>query len=139
MLEKLTDNASFTEIPELLINEEVRRMMHELQHGVEDQGMKWEDYLSSIKKTADDLRLDFVKQAIRRIQTAVLIKAFAKQQNIEVSEEEIHAEIDRILEQVPANDTETRERLASPDYHEYVAITMRNRQVLEWLKKECIK
>lgn len=139
MLEKLTDNASFTEIPELLINEEVRRMMHEIQHGVEEQGMKWEDYLSSIKKTADDLRLDFVKQAIRRIQTAVLIKAFAKQQKIEVSEEEIHAEIDRILEQVPADDTETRERLASPDYHEYVAITMRNRQVLEWLKKECIK
>ncbi len=138
LLEKLVDDSSFSEIPEILVNEEVRRMLAELQHGIEDQGMKWEDYLVSVKKTQDELRLDFVKQAIKRVQTAVLIKEFAKTQNIEVSEEEIHAEIDRILEQVPPTDAQTRERIASPDYHDYVSITMRNRRVLEWLKKECI-
>lgn len=138
MLEKLTDAAEFSDIPEILVNEEVRRMMHELQHGVEDQGMKWTDYLSSIKKTADDLKLDFIPQAIRRIKTAVLIKEFAKKENVKPTEEEIDAEVDRILTQVPADDAETRERVSSPDYRDYVASLMRNRKVLEWLKQQCV-
>lgn len=139
MLEKLVEESSFSEVPEILVNEEVRRMQHELQHGVEEQGMKWEDYLASIKKTEAELKMDFVKQAIRRIQTAVLIKAFAKQQDIDVADEEVDAEIDRILENVPAGQEETRQHVTSPDYREYVKVTMRNRRTLDWLKKECIK
>jgi len=139
MLEKLVDRASFSEVPEILINEEVRRMTHELEHRVEEQGMKWADYLSSIKKSEAELKLDFVTQAIRRIQTAVLIKEFAKLEKVEVSEEEIDADIDRILENIPAEQEETRSQVASPDYRDYVKIQMRNRRTLEWLKGECIK
>jgi trigger factor len=139
MLEKLVEQASFSEVPEILVNEEVRRMQHELQHSIEEQGMKWEDYLSSIKKSEAELKLDFVKQAIRRIQTAVLIKAFAKKQDIDVADEEVDAEIDRILENLPAEQEESRQHVASPDYRDYVKVTMRNRRTLEWLKQECIK
>lgn len=139
MLENLVTKTSFSEVPEILINEEVRRMQHELQHGVEEQGMKWDDYLASIQKTEADLKLDFVKQAIKRIQTAVLIKAFSKQQDIDVAEEEVDAEIDRILEHLPAGQEESRQQVLSPDYREYVKVTMRNRRTLDWLKKECIK
>ncbi|MCE9586488.1 trigger factor [Candidatus Uhrbacteria bacterium] len=139
MLEKLVENSSFSEVPEILINEEVRRMQHELQHSIEEQGMKWEDYLGSIKKTEADLKLDFVKQAIRRIQTAVLIKAFAKQQDIDVADEEVDAELDRILENLPAEQEETRAHVSSPDYRDYVKVTMRNRRTLEWVKEQCIK
>jgi len=138
MLEKLTDATAYSEIPEILVNEEVRRMIHELQHGVEEQGMKWPDYLSSIKKTPDDLKLDFIPQALRRIKTAVLIKELAKKENIKPTDEEIDAEVDRILTQVPPKDSETRERVSSPDYRDYVASLMRNRKVLEWLKQQCV-
>jgi trigger factor len=139
MLEKLVAQASFSEVPEILINEEVRRMQHELQHSIEEQGMKWDDYLSSIKKTEADLKLDFVKQAIRRIQTAVLIKAFAKKNDIDVADEEVDAEIDRILENLPAEQEESRAHVSGPDYRDYVKVTMRNRRTLEWLRTECIK
>jgi len=139
MLEKLVDGASFSETPGILINEEVNRMMHELEHGLEDQGLDMPTYLQQIKKTKDELKLDFTQQAIRRIRTAVLIKAYAKQENIDLSEDELDAEIDRILETVPENQPETREQVASPDYRDYVKIQMRNRKTLEWLKKECVK
>lgn len=139
MLEKLVDAASFTEAPAILINEEVSRMMHELERGLEEQGMDMTVYLQQIKKTKDELKLDFTQQAIRRIRTAVLIKAFSKEQNIEVSEEEIDAEIDRILTNVPEAQSDTRAHVTSPDYRDYVKIQMRNRKTLEWVKKECIK
>ncbi len=139
LLEKLVDNSSFTEVPEVLVNEEVRRMTAELQQGTAQQGMKWEDYLTSIKKTPDDLKMEFVPQAIRRVRTAVLVKAFGKEAKITVDEETIDKEIDRILEQLRENDTEARERVTAPDYREYVSIQLRNRRTIDWLKQQCVK
>ncbi|MDO8583666.1 MAG: hypothetical protein Q7R83_00610, partial [bacterium] len=139
MLEKLVDASTFSDVPDLLVNEEVRRMTHELEHNVEDQGMKWPDYLASIKKTIDELKLDFVQPAMRRIHTAVLIKVLAKQEKVEVTDEELDKEVDRILDSLRQDDKETRERVSSPDYREYIAIQMRNRKTLEWLKTQCIE
>ena len=139
MLEKLVDASTFTDVPDLLVNEEVHRMIHELEHGVEEQGMKWPDYLSSIKKTGDELKLDFAPQAIRRIKTAVLIKALANRESINVSDEDLDKEVDRVLTGLRADDKETRERVASPEYREYMAIQMRNRKTLEWVKGQCLE
>ncbi|MBM3204359.1 trigger factor [Candidatus Uhrbacteria bacterium] len=138
MLEKLVDASTFSEVPDLLVNEEVRRMLAELEQGVEEQGMKWADYLSSIKKTVDELKLDFAAQALRRIKTAVLIKALAQREKISVTEEELDKEVDHILESLRADDKQTRERVSSPEYREYLSIQIRNRKTLEWLRKECI-
>lgn len=139
LLEKLVDAASFSEVPAILINEEVNRMTHELEHGLEEQGLDMPTYLQQIKKTKDELKLDFTQQAIRRVRTAVLIKALANEQKIEVTEDEIDAEVDRILANVPELQTDTREHVSSPDYRDYVKLQMRNRKTLEWVKKECLK
>jgi trigger factor len=139
MLEKLVDSASFSDTPGILINEEVMRMMQELEHGLEDQGLDMPTYLQQIKKSKDELKLDFTQQAIRRIRTAVLIKAYAKQEKIDISEDDLDAEIDRILDSLPEGQNETREQVASPDYRDYVKIQLRNRKTLEWLKNECVK
>lgn len=139
LLEKLIAESEIEDAPELLINEEVRRMLAEMRHGTEEQGMKWEDYLSSIKKTQDDLRLELIPQAIKRIKTAVLIKHLAKNNQIEVSSEEIDAEIDRILSSLRPDDKDTREHIASPDYREYVQTVLRNRKTIEWLKAQCFR
>ncbi|MCR4256788.1 MAG: trigger factor, partial [Candidatus Uhrbacteria bacterium] len=139
MLETLVDSSSFSQVPDILIKEEVSRMLHELEYGLEEQGMDMPTYLQHIKKTMDELRLDFTQQALRRVRTAVLVKAVAKQEKIDVTEDEVDAEVDRILAGVPAEQTETREHVSSPDYRDYVKIQMRNRKTLEWLKGRCVK
>jgi trigger factor len=137
LLEKLVRGSKFGEIPDLLINEEVRRMVHELEHAAEHQGMNFKDYLSQLKKSTDQLRLEMVPRAIERVQTAVMIKEVAKREDVKVTDEELDAEIDRILSGV--EDKDTRERVSSPDYREYVAAQMRNRKTLDILKKKGIK
>lgn len=139
MLEALVDKSTFTEVPELLVNEEVRKMLSELQNSIMERGMKMEDYLTSIKKTMDDLRMEFVPQAIRRIKTATLIKEIAKREDVQVDEKELDHEIDHILESLRPDDKQTRERVSSPEYREYVGIMLRNQKTLELLKKRCIK
>lgn len=139
LLEKLIAGSDIEEAPEILVNEEVRRMLAELRHGVEEQGMKWEDYLSSIKKSMDDMRLELIPQAIKRIKTAVLIKHIAKTNNIEVTDTEVDGEIDRILSSLRASDKDMREHVSSADYRDYVHAMLRNRKTIEWLKSQCLK
>lgn len=139
VLETLVKKSKFSEVPDLLVNEEVRRMMHELEHAIEEQGGNMKDYLSSIKKTESDLKLDFVNRALERINTAVVIKEIGKKENISVDDAEVDAEIDQILSGLKSADTETRTRVSTPEYRDYVAIQMRNRKVIELIKKTCIK
>lgn len=139
LLQKLIKESRFTEIPDLLVSEEVRRMMMELEHSLEERGGNMADYLSSIKKTADDLRLELVPRAIERVQTAVLIKEIAKRENIEVLDPEVEMEQDRLLATIDQNDKKTREMIASPEYHDYIKTQTKNRKTLEVLKKKAIK
>jgi trigger factor len=137
LLETLIKGSKFSDIPEILINEEVRRMFSELQHAAEHQGMNMADYLSNLKKSADQLKMDMIPRAIERVKTAVLVKEIAKREQVSVSDEEIDAEVDRILQAV--EDKDTKERVSSPDYRDYVAAQMRNRKTLEALKTKAIK
>ena len=139
MLEKLITTSTIEDAPQLLVNEEVRRMLAEMQQGVEDQGMNWDDYLTSIKKSLDDLRLDFVLQAIKRIKVAVLIKHVAQMEKIDVPTEELDTEIDRILGTLKPEDAEGREHISSSDYRDYVQTMLRNRKTIAWLKMKCFK
>lgn len=139
LLEKLVKGSKFTELPDNLVNEEVHRMLHELEHGLEEQGMNMEHYLSSLKKTRDELMLDFVPRAMDRIRTAILIREVAKREDVKVTEEELDHEIDHILERVKPEDKETRERIASADYRDYVAAQIRNHKTVKLLKEKGIK
>ena len=137
LLEETVKKSSFTEVPELLIKEEVRRMFEEMRNSVEERGGRMEDYLSSLKKTPDQLRLDMVPRAIERVKTALYIRDAGKRHGVEVPDADVDAEIDRILDNV--QDKETRERVSSPDYRDYVYTVMRNRKTLEILKEQGIK
>lgn len=139
LLEKLVDESSFSDAPELLVNDEIRKMLAELERTVDERRMKMDDYLASIKKTRDDLRMEFVPQAIRRIRAATLVKNIAKLESITILDQEVDAEIDRILAGIRPDDAATRERISSPEYREYVAIMMRNRKTLDLLHTHGIK
>ena len=65
-LDKIAE-ASTIEIPEILVEAEKEKMILELKAGIENTGMKWEDYLKHIKKTEEELKKDWEKDAIKRV------------------------------------------------------------------------
>jgi trigger factor len=138
LLETLTKESRFSDIPELLVNEEVRRMFDELMQAAESQGMKKEDYLAQLKKTPDEIKLDMVPRALDRIKVAVLIRAIATQEKIDVTDKELDTEVDRVLSGLKDN-TELRERVSSPEYRDYMRTQMKNRKTIELLKEKAIE
>lgn len=138
MLELLANKSDFEEIPDLLITDEVNKMVHELEHRVTQQGVPFEEYLKNIGKTIATLKLDFAKQALIRIKVAVLLKHIAASENISPNEKEVDEELDKLAKQYGEN-KEAKERIFSPEYREYTEGINRNKQVLEMLRKAMVK
>lgn len=138
MLEMIADKSRFEEIPNLLLNEEINKMAHELQHRVEEQGMEFDKYLESIKKTLADLKIDFAEQALMRIKIALLLKEIAKMEKVEVDQKEMDQELDALAKQYKDNE-DAKKQIYSPMYREYMESLQRNRKVIDLLRETMVK
>lgn len=134
MLDKIVKNSKFGDIPEMLVNNESHTMLHELEHSVTHQGGKFEDYLGSIKKTKEQLMLDLLPDAVKRVKSALVIREIALAEKIAVSEKEIEEKIEELLKQYKGYEKVT-ERVKESSYKAYLENTLVNKKVIEKLKE----
>ncbi len=133
ILDRLIQESRFEEIPANLITSEAQKMLQELEEKISAQGLKFDDYLTSLKKTRDQLLLDFTPEALKRIKAALLIREIAEREKIRVKPAEIETEVNRALQLYPG-DTAAREKIRSEAYRNYLRSLIINRKVLDLLK-----
>ncbi len=81
------------EIPELLIEQEVDHSLSHLVEQVEKLGLKFDQYLSSVGKTLEEIRADYQKSASENLKVEFALDAIAHDQKMTVSE----ADLDKIF------------------------------------------
>jgi len=138
MLEKLIDKSQFGEIPDILINAEVNKMLQELESNISRQGLKFDDYLKHLNKTTEQMKLEFVPQAIKRVKGALLTRAIFLQEKMEIPESEVDKEIEtagRMYQQYP----DMLKNLQTPEYRDYIRNLIGNRKVMDFLKAICVE
>lgn len=138
LLETVAKKSQFDEIPDLLLNEEVNKMIDELKRRVEEQGGKFDDYLTHIKKSLTEIKLDLTPEALTRIKVALVLRKVAKDQEISASDTELDARLDEIAEPYQ-DDKAAKEQIYSPEYRQYIAHTLTNRKVIDWLKAQVLE
>lgn len=135
MLDALVAKTEFGEIPEILVDSELETMMAELVHNVEHHGGKLADYLTSIKKTVEDLKIEWREEALKRVKSALLLRAVAEKEAIEASAEEVEEELEHLREHYK-DDDRALEIIGSTSYARRLASEMANRQTIlklgEW-------
>lgn len=137
LLEAVANESRFEDIPDLLLNEEINRMIQELTHRVEEQGLEFETYLKHLKKTLPELKMEFTPQAILRVKVALLVREIGKRENITVETKELDEELDRLAAQYESK--EEKQRIYSPAFREYMETMVRNRKVVEFLRGITVK
>lgn len=141
MLERIVAKSRFGDIPEMLVENEAGIMLSELEQAVAGQGGKFEDYLAGIGKTRDQLTLDLLPEAVKRVKTSLLIRELAKTEKIGVSGEEIERQVGEMRKHyqgMSKNDPEAGEMAArthTPEFKNYVANTLTSRKVIDRLKE----
>ncbi len=137
MLDKLVAISNFEEIPEVLIYNEVDKMVHELEHSITSQGFDFLDYLKSLNKTEADLKAEFKSQAEKRVKISILTREIFIQEKFEVRDDEIEMEIEAMMNNYPAN-PEVRKQVEAETYKDYLRNVIGNRKVIDFLKQEII-
>lgn len=138
VLDLLAEKSDFEKIPDLLVNQEIEKMLHELKHNISSRGLEFDDYLKSINKSLPELKMDFTPTAIRRIEVSILVKEIAKSEDVKVDEKEVDVELDKIAKQYEGN-KEAKEQVYSPQYREYVAHQLRNKKTVDLLREKMVK
>ncbi len=96
-VEKAVANATM-EIPEAMIDEQVRQMVNEFAQNMQYQGISFEQYCQITGMTLEKIQEETRPQAIKRIETRLVLEAIAKAENIEVTEERLDEEIKKMAE-----------------------------------------
>lgn len=135
LLDALIEKSTFEDIPDILIDSEKQKMFHELARDLERNGVTIDQYLQDIKKTETELTEQFTEQASKRAKAALVSRQIAKEQHIEVSKEEMDAEIE-LIKNAYAHNKEAQDNLTRPEVRDSIATMLQNRKVIAYLKKE---
>ncbi len=98
LVEKAAANAE-VEIPEVMTNTEVDRMLQEFGQRLQSQGMNLELYFQFSGQDEAALRGQMKEDAENRVRVSLVLEAIATAENITVSEEDINAEIEKMTAQ----------------------------------------
>ncbi len=138
ILDKIIKASEFSIIPEVLIDNEGHKMLHEFENTISRQGLSFEDYLKSINKTKEQLEREFSGPAEERVKSALVTREIATLEKVEVRDDEIEKETENIL-QYYSNNSEIEDNVRSEGYQDYLRNVLATRKVVELLKKVIVK
>lgn len=97
IMAKVIDNAS-VEIPDVMINSRIDLMVKEFEQMLQYQGFTKEQYLQHTKMSEQTLREELRPKAAERVKEDIVLEKIAKTEGIELTEEELRAEIAQTAE-----------------------------------------
>jgi len=102
ILEKISERSNL-EIPDVLIQSEKEKMLDNIKqmYSSPDSPMSFEGYLKDNGKSEKEILESLTPEAKKRVKSFLVLREISKKENIEVSEEEIENEINKMLKSYP--------------------------------------
>ncbi len=96
ILEKIIEDSKI-DIPKIIVDGEMEKMLAQFKDDIAKSGISYEDYLKHIKKTEEDIRLEWKEPATKRAKSQIILNEIAKKEKIASKEEDIKREMEHIL------------------------------------------
>lgn len=95
ILEKIVENAQM-DIPEAMIETQQQQLADDFAQRLSYQGLQIDQYFQFTGMTREKFMEDLKPQALKTIQTRLVLEAIVDAENIEVTEEELNAEYEKM-------------------------------------------
>jgi FKBP-type peptidyl-prolyl cis-trans isomerase (trigger factor) len=118
--------ATEVKVPKILVQAELEKMLATFKDDVMNQGIKWDEYLKSIKKTETDIQTEWHSKAIDRVKAELVVTKIAEAEKLEPKVEDLEKETQHLLSHYQDADP-LRVRI-------YIYTQMRNEKVFEFLE-----
>ncbi|RHQ98135.1 trigger factor [Ruminococcus sp. OM08-7] len=96
-VDKAIENAQM-DIPEAMLQTQCRQMLDDFSRRMQSQGLSMDQYFQFTGMTAEKMMEDMKPQALKRIQTRLVLEKVAEAENIQPTEEEVNEEISKMAE-----------------------------------------
>ena len=97
------------DVPEAMVDYRADKMVEEQAMRMQQNGLNFQDYLKYMGLSMDDVRAQAKTAADRAVRTALALDAVAKAEGIQVTQEELDAEVKRLAEQFNVTEEQVRE------------------------------
>lgn len=94
---KIIENATM-EIPDPMVDTQVRQMVQEFSQRIQSQGLSLQQYMQFTGMTPESLTNELQPQALKRIQSRLVLEAVVAAENIETSDEDLEKELEKMAE-----------------------------------------
>jgi len=121
------------EVPQIMISARTEDIVQDFFETIEKQGYSLEKYLESTGIDAEQLRADLEREAASRVRDDLALDALVREVGIEVTPEEIDAELELMASSQEAGIAAFRERLKSSGAMPVVRQGLLNRKAVRWL------
>ncbi len=96
-VDKAIENASM-EIPDAMLETQVDQMLEDFSRRIQAQGLSIEQYMQFTGATPDAMREQMKPQAMKRIQSRLVLEKIAEAENIQITDERLDEEISKMAE-----------------------------------------
>lgn len=98
LLNKIAENATI-DIPEVMIEAQINTMLRDFDYQLQHQGLNLESYLKYMNTTLELLKESYKNMASSRVKVQLVLEKIAKVENIEITDEDLNAEIEKAAKQ----------------------------------------
>ena len=105
IIEKIIADSTL-EVPEILIEIELNKILQRMESDITQMGLKFDDYLKHMNKTIDDLKKDFRNDGEKKAKLSLILNEISKAEKILADEEQVAKEVAQILEHYKEADPE---------------------------------
>jgi trigger factor len=132
VIDAVSANAT-TDIPQAMINKEIDNMIKDLEMRLKYQGLDLNSYYEYTNSNEEKVREYMKESAEKRVKTDLLLEKVAKEENIEVTEEELKNKATELAKQYGEKDIEKTAELILNGQKDYLKLDVVNEKVIKLL------
>jgi len=121
IFDKVIENMT-AEIPQVMFDNRVNEMIGELEQRLAPQGISLELYMQYTGQTIDTVKKAYAEQAEKQVKLRLALEKIAKLENIEVTEDELKAEFDKLAEAYKLDVDQIKQFIHDDDLKKDIAV-----------------
>lgn len=121
IFDKVIENMT-AEIPQVMFDNRVNEMISELEQRLAPQGISLDLYMQYTGQTIDTVKKAYAEQAEKQVKLRLALEKIAKLENIEVTEDELKAEFDKLAEAYKLDVDQIKQFIHDDDLKKEIAV-----------------
>ncbi|MBQ7516737.1 MAG: trigger factor [Schwartzia sp.] len=131
-IEKAAENIT-VDIPPVMIDDRVEQMIEEMAMRLEQQGLKFEQYMQYAGSDIEQLRAEYRETAEKNVRTDLMLEAVARAEDIKVETADLDAEVATMAQLYGAQPAQVKKIITSQGRIGDLAVTVLRRKTAKFI------